>query len=268
VTRALRRAWNRLLGSVGRPVPDADLAEEFETHIALMADDYRRRGLPADEALRQARLQFGSVSATVEDYRDQRGLPLFDAIAQDVRYGGRAIARNPGFAATAVLSLAIGIGANTAIFSLVNGVLLQPLGFTEPERVYAVRELVSNLAAGPVPVNPMHLLEWGQRCPSLEAVALMRGGRGQLSGGGGDPASVRGARVSHNLLELLGVRPLLGRSFLPVESTEGNDHAVLITESLWRSRFNAAPSLVGSAASSRPPSWKYHTAGCTPSTGH
>ena len=242
----LRRAWNRLLGSVRRSVPDADLAEEFETHIALMADDYRRHGLPADEALRQARLQFGSVAATVENYRDQRGLPLFDSIAQDLRYSSRAIAKNPGFAATAVLSLAIGIGANTAIFSLVNGVLLQPLGFSEPDRVYAVRELVPNLAAGPVPVNPMHLLEWGSRCPSLEAVALMRGGRGQLSGSG-DPASVRGARVSHNLLELLGVRPLLGRSFLPLEATEGNDRAVLIAESLWRSRFNAAPSLVGTS---------------------
>jgi predicted permease len=242
VTRGLRRVWKRLLGSVGRSAPDADLAEEFETHIALMADDYRRRGLPADEALRQARLQFGSVSATVENYRDQRGLPLFDSIAQDLRYAGRAIAKTPGFAATAVLSLAIGIGANTAIFSLVNGVLLQPLGFAEPNRVYAVRELAPTIA----PVNPMHLLEWGSRCPSLEAVALMRSGRGQLSGGG-DPISVRGARVSYNLLELLGVRPLLGRSFLAVEASEGDDRAVLIAESLWRSRFNAAPSLVGTS---------------------
>jgi hypothetical protein len=116
------------------------------------------RGVPASEAYRRARLQFGSVEATKESYRDQRGLPILDAVGQDLRYAFRWIRKNPGFAAIAILSLAIGIGANTAIFSLVNTVLLQPLAYQDPQRVFAVRELVfSTRGEGSVtPINPVH----------------------------------------------------------------------------------------------------------------
>lgn len=244
--RALRRTWNRLLGSVLRRNSDGDLADEFDTHIRLIADESIRRGVPADEAYRQAKLQFGSIESTKESYRDQQGLPGLDAIAQDLRYALRGIRRSPGFAAVAILSLAIGIGANTAIFSLVNSVLLQPLAYQDPQRLFATREIISHLFGGqPIAVNPMHAREWAKQCPSLEHVALIAGGRAQLVASGGEPVSIPGARVAHNLFAMFGVEPIAGRTFLPEEEQEGKDDVVIISESLWRSRFNADRSLVG-----------------------
>jgi putative ABC transport system permease protein len=242
--RALRRGWNRFLGSVLRGRADGELAEELDSHIQLMADEDIRRGASPDEAYRRARLRFGSVESTKESYRDQRGLPFLDALVSDVRYAVRGIRKNPGFAAVAILSLAIGIGATTAIFSLVNGVLLQPLAYEDPDRLYGVREI--SPLFGLVAVNPVHALEWAGQCPSLEQVALLRPARVQVAAGG-EPVSVAGVRVPHNFFTLFGVEPILGRTFLPEEDREGSDGVVILSESLWRSRFNADPSVVRGA---------------------
>jgi len=245
MTRTLRRTllrnWNRLLGSLFRRNADGDLAEELDSHIRLLAEEDIRRGLPPEEAYRRAKLQFGGVESTKESYRDQRGLPALDAIVQDLRYAFRGIRKNPGFATVAILSLAIGIGANTAIFSLVNAVLLQPLAYKDPQRLFDIREVINNARA---PVNPVHALEWAKQCRSLEQVALMRNARAQLTGGG-EPMSIPGADVPHNLFQLFGVEPILGRTFFAEEEREGNDRVVILSESLWRSRFNADRSLLG-----------------------
>ena len=241
VTRIPRRIWNRLLGSLFRRNADGDLDEELDCHIRLLAEDDVRRGITPEEAHRRAKLQFGSIESTKESYRDQRGLPALDAIFQDLRYAFRGIRKNPGFATVVILSLAIGIGANTAIFSLVNGVLLQPLAYKDPQRVFDIRELINGAR---VPVNPMHALEWAKQCPSLEQVALMRSARAQLTSGG-EPAAIPGAQVAHNLFTLFGVEPILGRTFLAEEEQEGNDRVAILSESLWRSRFHAEPSLMG-----------------------
>lgn len=242
MTRTLRRAWNRLTGSFFGRSGDIGLAEEIDTHIQLLVEENIRRGLPPEEARRRARLEFGSMDATTESYRDQRGLPVFDSIRQNLRYGFRGIRRNPGFAAVTILSLAIGIGANTAIFSLVNGVLLRPLAYKKPQHVFAINERYSG--GGPMPVNPVHAREWAAQCPSLEHVALMRANRADIAAGP-EPISVAGVDVSSNLFDLFGVEPILGRSFLSDEEREGRDRVVILSESLWRSRFNADPSLVG-----------------------
>jgi predicted permease len=242
--RVLRRTWNRLLGSLTGQRREGDLAEEFDSHIRLLAEDNIRRGLSPEEAHRRARLQFGSVESTKESYRDQRGLPALDVTVQDLRYAFRGLRKNPGFAAVAILSLAIGIGANTAIFSLVNGVLLQPLAFKDPQRLFAVRE--NSPLFGTVAVNPVHAREWATQCPSLEQVALIRGGPVQVAAGG-EPVTVPGARVPHNFFALFGVQPMLGRTFLPEEEREGNDGVAVLSESLWRSRFAADPSLIGNS---------------------
>jgi putative ABC transport system permease protein len=245
MTRTLRRIWNRLLGSVLRQGADSQLSEELDTHIQLLAEENVRRGVNPHEALRRARLQFGSVEATKESYRDQRSLPVLDAFAQDLRYGLRGIRKNPGFAATAILSLGIGIGANTAIFSLVNSVLLQPLAYKEPDRLFAGSELVPHLfGRQPIPVNPMHAREWAKQCPSVEDVAVLRSTEADVATGG-DPVSVPAADVAANVFKLLGVEPILGRTFLPEEEQDGNQRVAILSESFWRSRFDADRSVIG-----------------------
>jgi predicted permease len=241
--RTLRRTWNRLLGSLFRRNRDGDLADELDFHIQLLADENIHRGLPPEEAHRRARLQFGSVESIKESYRDQRGLPALDILGQDLRYALRAMHKNPGFTTVAILSLAIGIGANTAIFSLVNAVLLQPLAYRDPQRVFAVREHLSP-GRNPMPVNPVHAREWAKQCRSLEDVALMRSNRADVSTGG-EPVSIPGADVPHNLFALFGVEPILGRAFLAEEEREGSNPVAILSESLWRSRFHGDRSLVG-----------------------
>ncbi|MEX2262052.1 MAG: ABC transporter permease [Bryobacteraceae bacterium] len=170
---------------------------------------------------------------------------IIGASVYDVRYAFRGIRKSPGFATVAILSLAIGIGANTAIFSLVNSVLLQPLAYQEPQRLFAVRELLPHaFGQNPIAVNPMHAREWAKQCPSLEHVALMRSNRADVASAG-EPASIRSADVPHNLFALFGVEPILGRTFLAEEEQEGNHRVVILSESLWRSRFNSDRSLVG-----------------------
>ncbi len=241
MTRALRRTWSRLLGSLVRRQSDGRLSEEFSSHIQLMVDDEVRRGVPRDEATRRARLRFGSLESAKESYRDQRRLPLLEIVFQDVRYAARGMRRNPGFAAIAILSLGIGIGANTAIFSLVNGVLLTPLTYRDPDAVFVARELTS---LGTSPVNPVHARAWAVECPSLEHVALMQSGRAELLAGG-EPAALRSVNVGYNLFTLFGVEPILGRSFRADEEQAGNSRVVMLEESVWRTRFNGDPAIVG-----------------------
>ncbi len=244
--RTLRRAWNRMIGSLSGHWRESDLAEELDSHIRLLAEENIRHGLPRADAYRQARLQFGSVESIKESYRDQRGLPALDALGQDLRYAFRWIRKNPGFAAIAILSLAIGIGANTAIFSLINTVLLQPLAYQDPDRVFAVREIIFNARGqrSVSPINPVHAREWAKQCPSLEQVSLMRSTTANVVSGG-EPASIPGVDVPHNLFRLFSVEPILGRSFRPEEENEGANPVVILSESLWRSRFNADRSLIG-----------------------
>jgi predicted permease len=165
-----------------------------------------------------------------------------DVVLQDVQYAVRGMRRHPGFALVGILSLAIGIGANTAIFSLVNSVLLRPLAYEDPHRVFWVRESSARFRS--IPVNPLHALTWANECRTLEQVALMRSSRAQLISGG-EPVTVRGARVPHNIFTLLGIEPILGRAFMAGEEQEGRDRVAILAESIWRSNFNADRSLIG-----------------------
>ena len=146
----------------------------------------------------------------------------------------------------AVLSLAIGIGANTAIFSVVNGVLLRPLRYRDPERLVTIREVVPKLAHlyPSLPVNLSHYLDWRAHSPGLESIAIVEHTALDLTGAG-DPELLAGALVSANLFHVLGVTPQLGRSFLDEEDLQGHDHVAIISDSLWRRRFHADPAIAG-----------------------
>ena len=164
----------------------------------------------------------------------------------DFRYALRSLARNPGYAAIVVLILAVGIGANTAMFSIVDGVLLRPLPFRQPEQLYAVQESVpkfSNMAPD-FPVNAMHYREWKKRWTAAEQMGLLDWRTYNLTSGG-EPEKVNAERISATLFPMLGVQPAIGRGFLEAEDQEGRDQVVLLSDSLWRRRFHADPNVLG-----------------------
>lgn len=176
------------------------------------------------------------------------GLRVFavSAMWNDIRYAFRTLSRERGFASMAVLSLAIGIGANTAIFSVVNGVLLRPLPYRDPERLCSIREVIPKLAHlyPALPVNFNHYFEWRKHASALESVALTRPAELSLTGAG-EPELLHGALVSANIFQVLGIGPRLGRGFLDEEDPEGHNQVVILSDSLWRRRFSANPSIVG-----------------------
>jgi len=210
----------------------------------MLADEYVRQGMSPADAARAARVKFGSVESLKETYRDERRLPFFDVLGQDLRYAFRGMRRSPGFAIVAMLSLAIGIGANTAIFSVVNGVLLRALPYKETGRLFAVREAIVNPDLASSPANPLHIREWKKQCPSLESVAAVRlTAFGLLANG--EAEQIQGARVDPELFAALGLEPRLGRTFGPDEAQPGKELVVILADSLWRRRFGADPGVVG-----------------------
>jgi predicted permease len=164
----------------------------------------------------------------------------------DIRYAFRTLLRERGFASMAVLSLAVGSGANTAIFSVVNGVLLRPLPYRDPQQLFAIREVVPKLAHlyPSLPVNFSHYYEWSKHWMAAESVALLEGSSPNLTGDG-EPERLKGARVSASVFRVLGVRPRLGRAFVDEEDPEGRDQVAIISDSLWKRRFSGDPAIIG-----------------------
>jgi putative ABC transport system permease protein len=165
----------------------------------------------------------------------------------DIRYAWRALARNPGFAAVAILTLALGIGANTAIFTVFNGILLHPLPYPQPARLVAVQEIVPKFAKyGPtLPVNSWHFREWRKQNRSFDQLALLLSVNFTLTSTG-EPERLNGARVSSSLFPMLGIQAAVGRTFLEEEDQPGHDRVVVISDRLWTRRFQRDPAVVGS----------------------
>jgi predicted permease len=229
-----------LRGLLFRGQLERELDQELRFHIETRADDLARTGLPRDEALRRARLELGSLETHKEDYRAARGLRLFDELRQDLLYALRSFRRNPGFTAVAVTTLALGIGANTLFFTVVESVLLRPLPYHEPERlamVYSIGSFGSyKWDDGPL-LDPDHLELRGLR--ALSGVAAFSGGEVTLLHAD-EPARIAGAQVTPGLFPLLGETPLLGRVF-----ADGERGVALLGEALWRGRFQADPGVLG-----------------------
>jgi predicted permease len=177
---------------------------------------------------------------------DAGGLMIWlERVIQDVRYALRMMRKSPGFAAIAVFTLAIGIGANTAIFSVVDHLFFRPFPFRDPDRLVAVHELLR--ISGPAraaPVNLAHFQEWRRSWQSVDDLAVIGGLRMSLTGVG-DPERLQTLRVSANLFSLIGVQPRLGRTFAAEEDQLGRDHVILLSDDFWHRRFNADPHVVG-----------------------
>ncbi len=167
-------------------------------------------------------------------------------LVQDLKYGLRMLAKSPGFTAVAVITLALGIGANTAIFSMINGILLRALPYPEPQRLYTIQEAVPQWGGGPVPVAGGNFLAWRASCPAFSIIALLEPETVSLTGAG-TSRQVLGARVSADFLPMLGIRPALGRLFTPKEDQYGLNHEIILTHRFWRRQFHSDPQVVGEA---------------------
>jgi putative ABC transport system permease protein len=242
----MNRILSLLFHLFHRDRADRDLDAEVRAHLDLLTEEKIQQGLPPAAARRAARLELGGLEQVKEEVRSARSGAGFESLVQDVRYAARVLRRSPGFTAVAVLTLALGIGANTAIFSVVNSVLLRPLSYSHPERLYLVREIVPQWAkfAPSLLANLPDFQIWRKQVHSFEDVAIAEATSAILSGAG-EPERIHGVRASANLLELLGVRPALGRTFLPEEDQPDRGRAVILTDDFWRGRYNSDPTLLG-----------------------
>lgn len=225
-----------------------DIDEELRTHLQMAIQDRIARGESPDDAGRNARREFGNEMLVLETTRDMWGWLSIERSVQDLRYVLRQLRRNAGFTAVAVLTLALGLGATVAVFAIVNSVLLQPLSFKDPERLFTVLNLPPPGVANRYwMINPRHFHEWREHCRSCEGVAAAESASFTLTGRG-EPERLPGLRVSYNFFRTLGVQPTLGRDFRREEELPNAFRQLLIADSLWRSRFGADPGIIGKTA--------------------
>ena len=242
------REWVlRLLGVLRPGCRDSEIEDELRLHLELEAEEARSHGASDEEARRLARIRLGQEMQAMESLRDQRGLPWLEDLFRDLRHGLRALRRAPGFAAAAILTLALAGGANTAIFSIVNGVLLRPLDYPQPGQLMYLTSRLPRLGFPEFPVSVPEYLEFRQFNRSFREVGAFRTGESNLVVG--DRAQrIRSATVDAHLLHTLGVEPAQGRLFTADESGLRNAPPVaVISYELWRSAFSARP-IVGTSA--------------------
>ena len=225
-----------------RKKQEAELDEEVRSHLEMAARERVDRGAPADVAARAARREFGNVGLVQEVTRDVWGWGSLDRLMQDLRFGLRMLAKSPGFTAVAILTLALGIGANTALFSVVNGVLLNPLPYPQPEQLVWLAESKQNFEFGSISFP--NFRDWRKDNRTFSMMGVSRGYSFSLTGRG-DAEQVRAELVSSDLLPMLGVKPVLGRTFEAGEDEIGASPIVLISEGFWNRQFGTAPHVLG-----------------------
>ena len=235
----------RLRALFRRGAVEGELDEELRVHFERHVEKLVASGLDREEALRQARLEFGGIDQVKEECRDARGVNLIETVLQDLRYGVRMLRKNPGFTITAVLTLGLGIGANTAIFSVVNEVLLKPLPYREPDRLTVVWEQNPERGWYRNIVSAANFLDWRKQNRVFTGMAAADVEETYTLTGTGKPEEVGGQRATANLFSLLGVRPLLGRTFLPEEDKPGSARVVVLSYSFWQRRYGGSRSVLG-----------------------
>ncbi|MDX2150143.1 MAG: ABC transporter permease [Bryobacteraceae bacterium] len=239
--------WERLMGVFRRRELESRMDEEFADHFERLVEANVAKGMTRREAETEARRRFGSVEAAKDAYRDQGGVPWLEQMWQDAKYAARTLVKKPGFAAVAVLTLALGIGANTSIFSVINAVLLRPLPYPEPERIvqfdqqYRGREGSSAFTGSGFFFLRDHLR-------SYEAVASSGNFSGISLSTGGEAVHIEAARATDGYFATLGLRPMLGREFLREETEPGGADVVILGHGLWVRLFGADSGVLGRRA--------------------
>jgi predicted permease len=225
-----------------RSVVENEVEEELRAHIQDRAHDLERSGVPRAEAERRARLEFGGYQKFKEECREAQGTHFLEALIQDLRFGLRMLRKSPGFTAVAVLTLALGIGANTAIFSFVDAVLLKPLPYPHPERIVSMWEKAPKFDYNPI--STLNFLDWERQNRCFQFLSAIARDTVTLTGSG-SPEELNVHRVSASYFKVLGVGATLGRTFAASENEVGNDLEVVLSNRIWRSRFGGDPKVIG-----------------------
>ncbi len=243
--RQLRGWLVRLFGLFHRRGREQEFAEELESHLAMHIEDNIRAGMSPEEARRRALVKLGGVTLTEELHREQGGLPMLEILWQDLRFGLRMLLKNPGFALIAILTLALGIGANTAIFSVVNAALLRPLPFPESARLVWAWGNIRN-RANRASVSPLDYMDYRAQTTTFDQLAAMISvpNAANLTGSG-EPERLETRLVTGNFFQTLGVNAMLGRTFQLENEKPGSGQVVVLSYGLWQRCFGGANEIIG-----------------------
>ena len=240
--KTVRALLSRIAGLFDRERRDAELQDELQSVLQMHIDDNLRSGLSPEQARRQALIKLGSIDQVTEAYREQRGVPILETMAQDVRFALRGMRKNLGFTAVALFTLALGIGANTALFSVVNGVLLNPLPYPHPEQLVILFGKTKEFEHASV--SYPNYLDWEKQSHSFSSMAAFRGENFNVTNQD-EPERLQGYMVSATFFSTLGVSPIMGRTISAQEDMPGGAPVALIGEGLWKRKFGASPSVLG-----------------------
>ncbi|HYY72585.1 MAG TPA: ABC transporter permease, partial [Candidatus Bathyarchaeia archaeon] len=223
---------------------DQELDDELRDHLEQKTNEYIAQGLTRQEAHRRARLELGGIEQTKEKCRDARQVNWIEDLIQDLRYGLRMLRKNPGFTSIAVLTLALGIGSNAAIFSVVDAVLLRPLPYPEPDRLMMVYQDTPQAGVKSGGLSYPNFQDWQRAARNFEEMVAMRTSQFALSGTGEATNVIAGA-VTAGYFSMFRVTPILGRTFERRDDLPGKEGVAVVSERLWRSQFGSDPSIVG-----------------------
>jgi putative ABC transport system permease protein len=241
----MRTLWSRVVGLFGLGHTDRELDDEVKFHLEMLAGEYMRRGMNAADARAAAQRNFGGVTQMKEDYREQRSVPVVETFIQDARYGIRTLLRTPGFTLAALLTLALGIGANSAFFSVINAVLLQPLPFPESaELVRLERRYPGSFGSN---LNGRRYLFFREHLRGVEALAAYSG-MGSFNLAVGDRSEyVSALAVSKEYFDVFGVHPEHGGRFTQEHDVQGGPDVAILAHGLWQRHFGGQPDVIGRA---------------------
>jgi len=242
--RTLRRWLKRSTSWATTHRDEERLQTEITEHLALLTADYIRAGLSPQEARRQALLKFGGTAPVKQSYREQRGLPIMEILIRDIRHALRRLRMAPTFTLTTVFTLALGIGANTAIFSVVTGVVIKPLAFPHPEQLITVNHSAPGVNLPSTGTAPFLHFTYLDQSHSFQSIGLYRWSDTAVTGLS-EPETAVTLNVSAQVLPVLGVQPILGRWFSNEEDNPGTPRKAVLTYGWWQARFGGAPAVIG-----------------------
>ncbi|HEY4304872.1 MAG TPA: ABC transporter permease [Gemmatimonadaceae bacterium] len=241
----IRAALARIAGVFAGQRNDDDLREELESHLEMETAEYIRRGMRPDDARRKARMLSGGMTAAAEAVREQRGLPWIEGIAADIKYALRALRHSPAFTIVVVLTLALGIGANTAIFSVVRGVLLKPLPNRDGDRLVYFRHSSDAQNGGDVHFSVPETNDFRTGTKAFSGIAEYSGWFSTLRESNAPPTSIDLALVTGNFFEVMGLSPILGRLTRPADDGKGVAPVMVLTHEFWMKHYGGDPAIVG-----------------------